>query len=143
MATEQEKIQEHGFDGYLIKPVQRAELLSEIARFLPNSLHEPEIDSSDNISGTQQMHTSDRIAYGVHDHLLQEGVELWKAACASGSFEVIEDFAYHLSTLGERYQIKTLQEYGQQLLADVKNFDVERIQFDLSRFSEFLIEGNP
>lgn len=139
-ATEQEKIQENGFDGYLIKPVQRAELLSEIARFLPHSLHAPEIDSSD---GMQQAHNIGRIPYGVHDHLLQEGVELWKAACASGSFEVIEDFAYHLSTLGERYQIETLQEYGQQLLTDVKNFDVERIQLDLSRFSEFLTMEDP
>ncbi|MCP4403349.1 MAG: hypothetical protein GY801_39330 [bacterium] len=41
MKEEQANIHAHGFDGYLKKPVTRAELFQELVRFLPYAEHAP------------------------------------------------------------------------------------------------------
>ena len=59
---------------------------------------------------------------------------LWETACQSGSFEAIKAFGVQIQTLGEHYSLNMLQEFGENLLAQVRSFDVEQISVTLESY---------
>ena len=68
------------------------------------------------------------------DKLENECMALWNAARQSGSFEAIEEFGVYIRTLGERYALGMLQEFGEDLLSQVRSFDVEQIGVTLESY---------
>ena len=67
--------------------------------------------------------------------LEHECMALWETARQSGSFEEIEAFGTQIQTLGERYSLNMLQEFGEKLLVQVRSFDVEQISVTLESYS--------
>jgi CheY-like chemotaxis protein len=129
-----------GFDGYLQKPVGRMELLRELARFLPHALH-PALSKLSNTEEQEEPtnNTAPALLSETIPEDLPELIELlenacfthWQAARKSGSFEEIETFGMRLQQLGKQYALNRLQELGNTLATQVRNFDVEHMSTTL------------
>jgi CheY-like chemotaxis protein len=135
-----------GFDGYLQKPVGRTELLREIARFLPHTLHSTPSNQSNveepanNAASAPLLENTPEDLSGLIELLENDCFTQWQSARKSGSFEEIEAFGIHLQQLGEQYALHRLQELGSTLVAQVRNFDVEHISATLEAYPA-VVEG--
>jgi len=135
MKQDTDKINEYGFDGYLWKPVNRARLFREVARFLPHATQDirPEPSEPTEPLLTVPAETLERLPELI-EKLEDEGMTLWETACQGGSFEAIKAFGVQIQTLGEHYSLNMLQEFGENLLAQVRSFDVEQISVTLESY---------
>ena len=135
MKKDQDKIKKSGFDGYLRKPISRSEVFQEIARFLPYSAQEVCPGSLEHVKPSEKM-SAEMLGQlpELIDRLEDEGMTLWEIARQSGSFEAIEKFGAYIQQLGERYALDMLQEFGENLLSQVRSFDVEQIGVTLDSY---------
>ena len=135
MKQDRDKINEYGFDGYLQKPVNRAAVFRELARFLLHSTQEVYPEPSEREKPSEEV-TAEMLEQlpELIDKLENECMALWNAARQSGSFEAIEEFGVYIRTLGERYALGMLQEFGEDLLSQVRSFDVEQIGVTLESY---------
>jgi 5-methylthioribose kinase len=139
MKREQEKIKKSGFEGFLLKPITRIQLLQEAARFLPHSIVEIPTESSEqsvqDISPESRKHLPELL-----EQLEEECMELWDAACQSNSFEDIEAFGTQINVLGACYSVSGLEAFGERLLAHARNFDVEQMTIALKSYPAMVEE---
>jgi len=138
MKKEQEKIKENGFDGYLLKPVERKALFREITPFLPHSISDvvssfskkTEIPESE--SGIPSV-SAEKLAK-VSGMLESKGADLWNIAQKTGNFGDVKKFGAYIRQLGESYLLNILSDYGKRLLIFTRSFDVENIMKTLEAY---------
>jgi two-component system sensor histidine kinase EvgS len=140
LAHEKESILGAGFDGYLAKPVKRADLFREFSRFLRYSLKEklPQ-DQSSPESALRSTEAIKKLPEIIH-RLENEFHLLWKTARESGNFADIQEFADRIRIFGEQYSLTLLIVLGKNLLIHVGNFDIDNIESDLNSYPELLEE---
>jgi signal transduction histidine kinase/DNA-binding NarL/FixJ family response regulator len=135
MKKDQDKIKKSGFDGYLRKPISRSGIFQEVARFLPYSAQKVCPESLEYVKPFEKMSAEmlrqlPKLIEGLED----EGMTLWEIARQSGNFEAIEKFGVYIQQLGERYALVMLQEFGENLLSQVRSFDVKQIGVTLDSY---------
>ncbi len=146
LKEEHAKIQAHGFDGYVKKPVTRAELFQELIRFLPYTEHASAERRSDQDKHVAAM---DLTALPVDTlnalpeiiaRLEGEFMRFWESVRQHNTFDEIEDFARQMKEFGETYSLHIVEQFGTNVLAHVRNFDIDKIEASLDAYLQ-LIEG--
>ncbi|MDM8540354.1 response regulator [Desulfococcaceae bacterium HSG9] len=145
---EREKIRDHGFDGYLHKPVKQTELLRKIARYLPYTAIE-ETGGKSSLVAEKTVVTAERsaevpaeITPEVMTLLNGELTEFWKIVRRSGSFDKIEEFANRVGSFGQKYKLDRFSQFGNDLTIQVHAFEVDRIEASLDLFPQLVSNLN-
>jgi signal transduction histidine kinase len=144
---------EAGCDGYLRKPVSKAELFSELMRFLPYTNPEKESprtgkEGKEDTPGPKekgpaaQPLTSEKKAellelLGI---LEDESMKDWQKINQTFFVDEIEAFARTVRGWGEKYDVDILSNWGEQLMDQVESFDMDKIPGTLNAFPELVKE---
>jgi signal transduction histidine kinase len=142
---EHEKIaKEAGCDGYLKKPVSRAELFSELMRFLPYASPGEEsipTGKGDALKTKEKGLTLESLTPAKKAQLLElldilegELMEKWQKINQTFFVDEIETFARTVKAWGERYELDFLSHWGDQLMDQTEIFDMEKIPGTLNAF---------
>jgi len=153
LKKEQDKIEESGFDGYLLKPVTMKSLFQKIIRFLPHSIPDavpdiskklkpPESEYANPTKYTNGREKSEseisaltaRELTKISGMLENKGADLWNFAKKTGNFGDVKKFGAYIKQLGESYTLDLLAEFGNKLLIYTRSFDVENIMKTLESY---------
>lgn len=152
---ERKKIMAHGFDGYLYKPVRRTELLRKIACYLPYAVMEKTAKPSPVSEKMEETSTpaSERLSEALAEAPAEITVEamaflngdlkeLWETVRRSGSFEEIEAFANQVCSFGQKYKLGRFSQFGDDLIMQVRAFEVEGIEVSMDLFPQLVDNRN-
>jgi two-component system sensor histidine kinase EvgS len=139
MTHDKEQIMSAGFDGYLAKPLKRAELFYELARFIPYTEDSAKRNMQNAKTGLESLppETIEKLPE-IIGQLEKEFRCLFDHACQSGAFNDIENFANQIKAFGEQYSLHTLTSLGQDLLIHTGNFDVDNIDAALKSYPKLV-----
>jgi len=139
MKKDKEKVSMTGFNGYLMKPVQIADLFFELSRFLKHTKAS---------APAREIHTQASVAAMSQDALdnLPEVLAVlessymrtWENARKSGFFNDIADFGKSIRKLGEQYSLGMLTGFGTKVAEHVGSFDIENINTTLDSFPQII-----
>ncbi|MGK5093868.1 PAS domain S-box protein [Deltaproteobacteria bacterium TL4] len=128
-------------DGYLRKPVNQAELIRNLAKFLKHTL----IDKTDKIAITQSNigfpeHSEPNAFARFRDLLtsLEQEISAWKVFCKALIIKDIQSFSLRIQNLGTQYHYPSLKQWGASLHSQASSFEVELLPETLTLFPEFL-----
>jgi CheY-like chemotaxis protein len=138
----QDKDYEKYFDGYLRKPVSRAELYREMARFLKFSQKTEIIQIAEKPSFSSKIKTNLRLSKTEKTellHLLNEVLQkLWTEASEFQMSDGIEAFARNVKNTGEKFDFDELTKFGDDLLNYVDNFDLTKMDKSLKDYPKLI-----
>ncbi|MGA1791920.1 MAG: ATP-binding protein [bacterium] len=142
MKTDKAKIMESGFDGFLMKPVQISDLFKELTCFLEyKSIGDDEQpcikEAEEDLPAELPPETLKELPK-VIDQMENELTALWEKACQNGLFDDIETFGRKIKGMGDRYSLKILQGFGDDLIQHVSSFDVEKMGITLDSYPELI-----
>jgi PAS domain S-box-containing protein len=127
------------FDGYLRKPVSRAELYRELMMFLkyteirPKSVMETEIANPEE-ENDQQLSLTKEDADTLLQLLNGDLYALWEKANTYQMSDEIEFFAQQVISAGEKTHANRIVNYGKSLGDAVDHFDLEKMDSLLKQF---------
>lgn len=133
-----------GFDGFLMKPVQISELFTELAFHLKHInkeipatglMEESEIKTEG--EGLLPALALDQIQILLAE-LENEPMKTWETARRNGLFDDIAHFADQVKEIGNKYSLKILQRFGDDLISYVSSFDIEKIVPALDSYPELI-----
>jgi len=130
MTDQFERLKSNNFDGYLRKPVLRAELFKELSRFLP----------FENIAITEHVQDIEPLTDSELESLSDaiEGLKKLRKQCEAiaktNKISDIKAFANTILELAQQYPVKRINEYATLLLADVDSFDIAGIKRALNDY---------
>ncbi len=132
--NEKTKIETHGFDGYLSKPVNISKLLRELSQYLKYTkkavAEVPQVatvDSTLNLSEIAELKE-------LRNQFKQEVIPLWEEANIMMEMDVVAELAEKMIELGKEYHIPIFIRYGEPLLESTLTFDISSIQNALEEF---------
>ncbi len=135
-------------DGYLRKPVNRKDFITQIMKFLPYTIT-PSTTTSSTVKSDQTTATGfayfeeplSTIAFEDLSQLVQilEG-EIWQKweKIEGSSIDQTSDFAQELRQLGETYNCPQLSQWAQELHESANMFDIGKIQKNLAKLPDFI-----
>jgi len=124
------------FDGYLRKPVLKADLFKEMSRFLSyrevslkvqKELSRADFQLTDSLKKNEVM---------IMDHLSSEIAPLNEKALKSNNFNDMKRFAEALQIFAQNYEIVQFSDYVQELQEAINVFDIVKIEGLLREYSE-------
>jgi len=130
-------------DSYLLKPISKADLVSELMKFHPYSinknldgekLQKPAVEtemenlSSENISRLRKL----------KDQLETECLPQWEKIHNHLFLDEIEEWAKFTKKIGEKYEYTPLLSWCQQLFSHLDSFDMEKLPAVLNTFPKVL-----
>lgn len=141
MKMHEHKVTEAGCDGLLRKPVNRVDLIKELARFIPYkesitavpSLEAPVINEkalSDRIPALKNIDKLPELVNIMENKLMNNWQKLNKRLILKD----IETFANDMITLGKEFSMNILSEWGESLFDKKKNFDIKGISRMVDEF---------
>jgi len=134
--NEKAKIEAHSFDGYLAKPVNISELLSELSRYLKHTKKaaaaEPQVATMEADSTLNPEDIADLPK--LRNKLKQKVIPLWEEVNVMMEMDVVAKLAKKMIALGSEYNIPVFIRYGEPLLESTQNFDIAYIQNALEEF---------
>ncbi len=134
MQDEYERVKSVHFDGFLRKPVLKADLVEELKRFLPYE----SIDSVPEETGGLSPTANELKAL---PKALAELVTL-RENCAqiarNNSISEIEKFTDQVLLIGQQHEISSILQFATQLRSDIDCFDLIAIKQSLNNFPDFL-----
>ncbi len=134
MTDQFERRKSDDFDGYLRKPVLKAELYKAISAFLSFK----KVLSEDKPETLRQFSEQELIQLpNLLSHLYvyrEELAEIYK----SNNIESIRVFSDRLKALGEKYEFIELLTYQQQLQEHIESFDIIQIKQSLDNFERLI-----
>ena len=127
----------NALNGYLSKPVDRRQLLEQLAKFLPHrNASEPVAESK-----AQGKFTPAALPEKAKSRLPEliglldaEMTAHWDDLQKKRLVKDIELFARRMTNLGEEFDILAVREYGERIIAAVEAFDVPRMKKNLNQF---------
>jgi len=133
--NEKAKTEAHGFDGYLAKPVNIAELLRTLSHYLKYTTKAgtdvpqvaTEVDSTlnpENIANLPKL----------REQIDQKSMPLWEEANVMMEMDAVAKFAEQMIELGNEYNIEVFIRYGEALLDSSQTFEIDSIQKALEEF---------
>jgi PAS domain S-box-containing protein len=130
------------FDGYLSKPVTRADLYRELMRFINYSeIRQNKVEEkteTDVLQNEKELKISPVTAKELIGELDGKLYELWHQANTHQMSDEIELFAETVISSGLNFGVDVLTEYGEQLHDAVDHFDLDGMDKSLKRFPGLL-----
>ncbi len=129
------------FDGYLCKPVTRAELYRELMRFLPYKEIRAKVSTADLptlsiVESINSISLSPKLAQKLSIEIEKELLPMWEQANTFQMSDEIEAFATRIKYIGKHYKLLIFTNYGTELGNAVSHFDVEKMDSQLRLFPE-------
>jgi signal transduction histidine kinase len=150
MKEHEQVVKEAGCDGYLKKPVSKAELFSELMRFLSYSIpvkKSPPTGKDNALEPKEKGLTVESLTPEKKAKLLEllgiledESMKDWKRINKTFFVDEIETFARSVRGWGEKYDLDILSHWGEQLMDQLESFDMEKIPGTLNTFPEVIKE---
>lgn len=140
MSDDKEKIMNRGFDGYLTKPLMQTDLFREVSRFIPYSREKRtretrlSVKSEKDVLVSESFETSPEII----GHLEKELMKSWESVCKNEIFDEIENFGKRVREFGQKYSLKSIQDFGNKLIIHTGNFDVDQIKQTLNSYPKLV-----
>jgi len=124
--NEKTKIEAHGFDGYLAKPVSISELLRELSHYLKYTKKaiEPQVAKVDSTLNPANIANLKEL----RNRLKQEVMPLWEETSTGIRLEIVAELAEKMIKLGDEYNVPAFSYYGESLLESTQTFDIAYIQ---------------
>lgn len=144
MKSDEDKIQEIGFNGFIRKPLERKDLFETLVKYLPHSNQEQSL-ASDNISIKPELNNNsdeailienENINREIIEKLTGELLETCNKLKKSMMIGAIRKFAVEIKTLGEENNINTLKYYGEQLCGFTDRLALDKIIYSLDEYSQ-------
>ena len=125
------------FDGYLRKPVLKADLMTVLMRFLPYSAIDDEIDAP------EQLLVLSKEEKNALPSVITELEKLAKTCgqiAKNNNMSEIKKFADDVLAIGGQNGVAMVKDYGSQLQVDIDGFDIVAIKQSLSAFPKLLTQ---
>ena len=139
MQDEHEQAKSVHFDGYLRKPVLKADLITELMRFLPyQSIEEAIVPekvltlSKEEIKALPQVITE-----------LEKLLVTCEQIAKNNNMSEIKSFADAVTAIGSQNGVTIVKDYGNKLQVDIDGFDIVAIKRSLKAFPELLLQLSP
>ncbi len=139
--NEQIVMKQKGFNGYLRKPVSKQELFREIGRFLEthpvrnNELPKDEPSLTKEEPPTHLLNQLPEIVAKLD----QDFMPRWEKLLKIQPIKEVKAFGQDIHTLGKHYEVKSIVEYGEELLGHVNRFDISSMRKTLNGFPQLLL----
>ncbi|MBT6149138.1 MAG: response regulator, partial [Gemmatimonadetes bacterium] len=128
-------------DAYLKKPVTKAELVTELMRFLPHADPRGQADETAQEADSQEW-SLEAMSPEARARLPELAAELsgshwetWKSLDGTMITEVVA-FAAQMRDLGSQYQLEPLRLWGEELHGQADTFQLDRVPETLGRYPE-------
>jgi len=132
-----DEMEQHGFDGYMRKPISRAALFQKMSRFLKFSTGDESDEPEETLAKLIPPETIARLPE-VIAALEQDLMTQWKEFERIQPVKAVEKFGEDLNALGERYNLEILKEFGADLTDCIHNFDIKSMQNRLAEFPDLI-----
>jgi CheY-like chemotaxis protein len=130
-------------DGFIRKPFNRSELIAELKQFLKPAAR----------TATQSVAPADSTARQTGEtvpaevlarwpeliaQLRAEQSGIWPELCQTLELSLVEEFASRLRVLGETYDALRLRRYGEELLNQTQQVELEKLTRSLEAFPQII-----
>ncbi|MEA3478557.1 MAG: ATP-binding protein [Bacteroidota bacterium] len=136
MKEDVEKIEETGFDDYLLKPFHISDLFEKVSKVFDNIITQ-DIRSDDVFSTDDKSYQPESVT-SAYDQLNEKFLHRWNEIIMNKEFQSINDFAEGITEIGDESGIDFIQTFGICLNSYAKDFDVENIDVCLNTFPKLL-----
>jgi PAS domain S-box-containing protein len=141
MKEQEDEIKQYHCDGFLRKPVNRTELIAELMRFLPYSTVR-KTKKTIEPGEKKEQETLTRETQSKLPQLLEilenQFTGDWKRISDVFILDDVETFAVEINQLGNQYQLSLLTQWGDKLLKEIRNYDMENAPITLAYFPELV-----
>jgi PAS domain S-box-containing protein len=136
MQPDIDKIKQYDFNGLLIKPISPESLYNELLKFIPHTISEDQAKEDQ----TDELMTVEIKQYlpEIIECLDGEIMNLWKSIDEHLSIEDMSLFGDKIFTLGQKYNVRLLIDYGKQIKRSVDTFDVEIMMNCITDFPKII-----
>jgi len=133
---EKSKIETHGFDGYLSKPVNISYLISELSHHLKYTKKAGAEAPQATTTKVELTLNLEEIANlpELRNRFKQEVMPVWEKAKIIMQMDIIADLAEKMITLGNEYNIPAFIHYGEPLLESIRTFNLAYIREARKKF---------
>jgi CheY-like chemotaxis protein len=129
-------------DGYLCKPVQKVELISELIRFLKHSFEEPTLeDFEGSLPPDEEVSPSKMIDPEILEklpeliHLLETSfMPRWEEINDLFIMDDVKQFSTDLNHLAREYHFQPLIDYSERLYQQTIDYDVDGVLKQVTEF---------
>ncbi len=130
---------DEGFDLVLPKPVERAELISGLSRFLPcrDGSSESDFEADRQVPGAGTISPAKKPAE-LARALKRLEDEQWFAIDGVLEMDRVEEFGKTLAALAGKYNAPDLAVYAEELITAAEGFDIIRVRAGLKKFTELM-----
>ena len=136
-------------EGYLRKPVTKAQLISELKKYLPHTevkLEEGSCEPTEDFFSDFIKRLSEEVEFAneVSGVFNPEIIQEFEALLKNRSNKKIKNFAGLIAETGRKMQLNLIEAFGNELLAQVGVFNINRINMMLDEFAALseAIEAN-
>jgi len=134
LETELQQLKQRGFDGYLRKPIERNDLLREVARFLPAQPIETMID--------EPQSTRCRFSSAEQKRQLEQQLQGFRLEAKQireqGDLSLFDSFVEQLTQLNATYRLELLTDYCMRLRHAIEGVDLKEIYGLLGDFTQLV-----
>jgi two-component system, NarL family, sensor histidine kinase EvgS len=134
MQDEHERAKSIHFDGYLRKPVLKADLMAELMRFLPYEL----IEDIAEPKALPSLSSEELYVLPSVISELEKLINTCEQIAKKNNLSEIAQFADTLSTIGSNSGINIIADYGKKLKEAIECFDIVAIKRYLQAFPELI-----
>lgn len=136
MQDDYERTKSIHFDGYLRKPVLKADLVTVLMRFLPYDAIE------ETVAPEKLLVLSDEELRALPNAIkeLERNTKTCEQISKSNNMSEIKKFADTVFTIGSRHGIRAVTDYAAYLHADIDCFDLVAIKRALNAFPDLLAQ---
>jgi two-component system, NarL family, sensor histidine kinase EvgS len=136
MEDEYELAKSVHFDGYLRKPILKADLMAELMRFLPYEvIEEPTVPEKALVLTKAELHALPSVVSGLENLL-----NMCQQISQNNNMSEIKKFAVAVSAIGSQNGMTMVSDYGTKLQVEIDGFDIVAIKRSLGAFPELLTQ---
>ncbi|QTA83045.1 Two component system response regulator/histidine kinase, HAMP domain-containing [Desulfonema limicola] len=132
LKTDQEKLKIF-FSGYLTKPIDRANLISELKRFLPFEIIKSEEQINNNKDCPGNKFTCSPELFEIIENKL---IPFWADIKETFFIDDVVDFALLLIKTADQYGISLLKTYAENLHESCESYEIDKIESLIQDFPE-------
>jgi PAS domain S-box-containing protein len=145
MKEQEDEIRQNRCDGFLRKPVNRIELIAQLMRFLPHRILRKTKKPLETVEEKEQEALTPETQAKLPqllEILENQFTGDWKRISDVFILDDVETFAVGIINLGNQYHLSLLTQWGDKLLKEIRNYDMENAPITLARFQDLVKKIN-
>jgi len=139
MKDQENEIKKANCEGFLKKPINRNELITELIRFFPYSREDNSEKDSDQGNQDNIDDETKEILPEILDILNIQMMKEWEKITDIFIIDDVEDFAQKIKDMGTKYRLKKLKDWGNKLFKEIQSYDMENAPITLQAFPELIL----